>query len=172
MKTFARILILILVSATIGYGYSVVRKDGKKFSGELISQNPQEVVLKQKNGTVLKFKADQIDWEKTTDAVRVEEKKDAKESPVRKEQSVRSSAAGQQKWTGEPISFDFKDVDIRDFFRFIVDFSEMNLIIDPSVKGTLTMKLTDVPWDQALDLVCRTHGLGYQVEGNVVSVDK
>ncbi|HJZ11246.1 MAG TPA: hypothetical protein VJ521_03805, partial [Acidobacteriota bacterium] len=76
------------------------------------------------------------------------------------------------KWTGEPISFDFKDIDIRDFFRFIAELTGLNMIIDPSVKGTLTMKMTEVPWDQVLDLVCRTHGLGYEIEGNVISVDR
>ncbi len=168
-----RTLAVILMSGTIAFGYSVVRKDGKKFSGELVRQNPQETVLKEKDGTVLKFKADQIDWEKTTETLRLEDQqKEAIESSVKKEPLPRDSMTDQSKWTGELISFDFKDVDIRDFFRFIADFSEMNLIIDPSVKGTLTMKLTDVPWDQALDLVCRTHGLGYVVEGNVVSVEK
>jgi type IV pilus assembly protein PilQ len=44
------------------------------------------------------------------------------------------------------------------------------MILDPAVKGTLTIRLVDVPWDQALDLVCRQHGYGYQIEGNVYSV--
>src|SRR4030095_10356187 len=153
---FLRTLILILVWGTIAFGYTVVRKDGKTFFGELVRQNPEETVLKENDGTLVKFKADQIDWEKTKDAVRFEEKKEVEKPPVKKESFDRHSMTGQQKWTGEPISFDFKDIDIRDFFRFIADFSGMNLIIDPTVKGTLTMKLTDVPWDQALDLVCRT----------------
>jgi type IV pilus assembly protein PilQ len=74
------------------------------------------------------------------------------------------------RWTGERISVDFKDIDLRDFFLFIADFSGMNMILDPAVKGTLTIKLTDVPWDQAMDLVCRQYGLGYEIDGKVYSV--
>jgi type IV pilus assembly protein PilQ len=74
------------------------------------------------------------------------------------------------KWRGEKISFDFKDLDIKDFFRFIADFSKTNIILDSGVKGSITMKMKDVPWDQALDVVCKTYGLGYQVDGTVVSV--
>jgi type IV pilus assembly protein PilQ len=74
------------------------------------------------------------------------------------------------RWTGERISVDFKDVDLRDFFLFIADFSGMNMILDPAVKGTLTIKLTDVPWDQALDLVCRQYGLAYEIDGKVYSL--
>jgi type IV pilus assembly protein PilQ len=70
------------------------------------------------------------------------------------------------------FSVDFNDIDIKDFFRFIAEISGMNMILDPAVKGSLTLKLTDVPWDQALDVVCRTYGLGYEISGNVMGVDK
>jgi type IV pilus assembly protein PilQ len=73
-----------------------------------------------------------------------------------------------ENWTGERASFDFKDIDIRDLFRFFADLSGMNLILHPGVKGTITLKLTDVPWDQALDLITKNHGLGYTIEGNVI----
>lgn len=78
---------------------------------------------------------------------------------------------GSSKWVGDPISLDVKDLDIRDFFFFIADISKMNVILDPDVKGTVTMKVHDVPWDQLMDLVCRTHGLGYELNGNVVGVE-
>jgi type IV pilus assembly protein PilQ len=73
-------------------------------------------------------------------------------------------------WTGEPFTFDFKDIDIKDLFRFIADISGLNVILDPSVKGNVTLKLTDVPWDQALDLITRNQGLGYSIEGNVIRI--
>ena len=76
------------------------------------------------------------------------------------------------KWKGERISFDFKDIELKDFFRFIADFSGNDIILDSGVKGTLTMKMKDVPWDQAMDVVCRTYGLGYQVEGKIYRVKK
>lgn len=91
------------------------------------------------------------------------EKKDATETK-------KSTKAEESRWTGERISVDFKDIDLRDFFMFIAEVSGMNMILDPAVKGTLTIKLTDVPWDQVMDLVCRQYGLGYEIDGKVYSV--
>ena len=79
-------------------------------------------------------------------------------------------SGGQKQYTGEPFSFDFKDIDIKDLFRFIADISGLNVILDPGVKGSVTLKLTEVPWDQALDLICKNQGLGYQVDGNVIRI--
>ncbi|MGH9858369.1 MAG: secretin and TonB N-terminal domain-containing protein, partial [Acidobacteriota bacterium] len=76
----------------------------------------------------------------------------------------------QKEYTGEPFSFDFKDIDIKDLFRFIADISGLNVILDPSVRGSVTLKLTEVPWDQALDLITKNQGLGYTIEGNVIRI--
>src|SRR5882762_6780959 len=56
------------------------------------------------------------------------------------------------KYTGEPISVNLKDVDLRDFFRLIHEISGLNVVLDPAVKGSLTIVLDEVPWDQALDI--------------------
>jgi type IV pilus assembly protein PilQ len=77
---------------------------------------------------------------------------------------------GEKQYTGEPFSFDFKDIDIKDLFRFIADISGLNVILDPAVKGSVTLKLTEVPWDQALDLITKNQGLGYTIEGNVIRI--
>ena len=53
-------------------------------------------------------------------------------------------------YTGEPISLNLKDVDLKDFFRLIHEISGLNIIIDPNVTGSVTMVLDSVPWDQAL----------------------
>src|SRR3984957_6742152 len=60
------------------------------------------------------------------------------------------TAAPAGKYSGEPISVNLKDVDLRDFFRLIHEISGLNIVVDPSVKGSLTIVLDDVPWDQAL----------------------
>lgn len=78
--------------------------------------------------------------------------------------------SGEKQYTGEPFSFDFKDIDIKDLFRFIADISGLNVILDPTVKGSVTLKLTEVPWDQALDLITKNQGLGYTIEGNVIRI--
>ena len=73
-------------------------------------------------------------------------------------------------YTGEPISVNLKDVDLKDFFRLIHEISGLNIILDPNVKGTLTLVLDDVPWDQALDIVLQNNGLAKRLEGNVLRI--
>jgi type IV pilus assembly protein PilQ len=89
------------------------------------------------------------------------------------EQKVQASqqpAASGPKYTGEPISVNLKDVDLKDFFRLIHEISGLNVVLDPNVKGTLTIVLDDVPWDQALDIVLKNNDLSRQLEGNVLRI--
>jgi type IV pilus assembly protein PilQ len=88
-----------------------------------------------------------------------------------------ASSSGQQatpaaptKYTGEPISVNLKDVDLRDFFRLIHEISGLNVVLDPAVKGSLTIVLDEVPWDQALDIVLQNNGLDKQLNGNVLRI--
>ena len=81
-----------------------------------------------------------------------------------------SSAASGPKYTGEPISVNLKDVDLKDFFRLIHEISGLNVVLDPDVKGTLTIVLDDVPWDQALDIVLKNNQLSRQLDGNVLRI--
>lgn len=75
-----------------------------------------------------------------------------------------------KKYTGEPISVNLKDVDLKDFFRLIHEISGLNIVLDPNVRGTLTLVLDDVPWDQALDVVLHNNGLGRELEGNILRI--
>jgi len=81
--------------------------------------------------------------------------------------SVSTSSA---RYTGEPISVNLKDVDLKDFFRLIHEISGLNVVLDPAVKGSLTIVLDEVPWDQALDIVLQNNGLDKQLSGNVLRV--
>src|ERR1700687_191487 len=74
------------------------------------------------------------------------------------------------KYTGEPISVNLKDVDLKDFFRLIHEISGLNVVLDPMVHGNLTIVLDDVPWDQALDIVLKNNDLSRQLDGNVLRV--
>jgi len=74
------------------------------------------------------------------------------------------------KYTGEPISVNLKDVDLKDFFRLVHEISGLNVVLDPNVKGTLTIVLDDVPWDQALDIVLKNNDLARQLDGNVLRI--
>ena len=73
-------------------------------------------------------------------------------------------------YTGEPISVNLKDVDLKDFFRLIHEISGLNVVLDPNVHGTLTIVLDDVPWDQALDIVLKNNDLARELEGNVLRI--
>jgi type IV pilus assembly protein PilQ len=87
-----------------------------------------------------------------------------------KTQMAHNPSANGPKYTGEPISVNLKDVDLKDFFRLIHEISGLNVVLDPNVKGTLTIVLDDVPWDQALDIVLKNNNLSRQLEGNVLRI--
>jgi type IV pilus assembly protein PilQ len=86
------------------------------------------------------------------------------------EQKSQQKMASGPKFTGEPISVNLKDVDLKDFFRLIHEISGLNVVLDPDVKGNLTIVLDDVPWDQALDIVLKNNTLSRQLDGNVLRI--
>ncbi len=81
-----------------------------------------------------------------------------------------SDTGGQKVYRGEPITLRLRDADIRDLLRSFSEFSGLNFVIQPGVRGTVTVELTDVPWDQALDLILKTNDLGYELEGNILRI--
>ncbi len=87
-----------------------------------------------------------------------------------KAQAGQQPASTGPKYTGEPISVNLKDVDLKDFFRLIHEISGLNVVLDPNVHGTLTVVLDDVPWDQALDIVLKNNDLARELEGNVLRI--
>lgn len=91
-------------------------------------------------------------------------------APVVPEASPLPQGARAVKFTGEPISVNLKDVDLKDFFRLIHEISGLNVVLDPNVSGRLTIVLDDVPWDQALDIVLKNNGLGKELDGNVLRI--
>src|SRR5215813_12559991 len=70
------------------------------------------------------------------------------------------------------ISLDFKDADINNILRILAEFSGLNIVSSDDVKGKVTVKLANVPWQQALDSVVRAAKLAYVQEGNIIRVDK
>jgi type IV pilus assembly protein PilQ len=85
-------------------------------------------------------------------------------------QAVSATPAAEKKYTGDPISVNLKDVDLKDFFRLIHEISGLNVVLDPSVHGTVTLVLDEVPWDQGLDIVLRNNGLTKEIDGNVLRI--
>ena len=101
----------------------------------------------------------------------------AKTGPARNLAVVQQEEAAQAaqkpaapKYTGEPISVNLKDVDLKDFFRLIHEISGLNVVLDPNVRGQVTLVLDDVPWDQALDIVLQNNQLDRQLQGNVLRI--
>ena len=78
--------------------------------------------------------------------------------------------AEEKKYTGQRISLDFKDADIKNVFRLLADISGLNLVVTGEVQKRVTLRLIDVPWDQALDLLIDTNGLGKTQVGNIVRI--
>jgi type IV pilus secretin PilQ/predicted competence protein len=74
------------------------------------------------------------------------------------------------RYTGNPVSLDFQGADLRAVLRTFSEISGLNLVIDPSIQGTVDVALRDVPWDQALDIILRANKLGYVVDGTIVRI--
>lgn len=73
-------------------------------------------------------------------------------------------------YSGEKLSLNFQDIDVRSVLQLIADFTDLNLVASDSVNGSITLRLQNVPWDQALDLVLKTKGLDQRKIGNVLLV--
>ena len=87
---------------------------------------------------------------------------------------VKETAAEKQKkelaFKGERLSLNFQSIEVRAVLQLIADFTDLNLITSDTVTGNVTLRLKNVPWDQALDIILRSKGLGMVKDGNVISV--
>jgi type IV pilus assembly protein PilQ len=73
-------------------------------------------------------------------------------------------------YTGEKLSLNFQNIEVRSVLQLIADFTDLNLVASDTVKGSITLRLDNVPWDQALELVLKTKGLDKRQVGNVLMV--
>jgi type IV pilus assembly protein PilQ len=104
-------------------------------------------------------------WEQSayqTDTQFVIEVKPVQYDPNKLVQGTRSG------YTGEKLSLNFQNVEVRSVLNVIADFTDLNIITSDTVSGNLTLRLKDVPWDQALDLILQTRGLDMRKNGNVI----
>ena len=83
---------------------------------------------------------------------------------------VPGGGAAPQRYTGNPVSLDFQGADLRAVLRTFSEISGLNIVIDPTIQGTVDVALRDVPWDQALDIILRANKLGYVVDGTIVRI--
>ena len=80
------------------------------------------------------------------------------------------SKSGQMGYAGEKLTLNFQKIDVREALNVIADFTELNMVISDTVSGNLTLRLKDVPWDQALDIILQSRGLDMRKNGNVIQV--
>lgn len=105
---------------------------------------------------------------------KVEPKPKAKPLPKSKHKQFKQTiiAGEPKKYTGEPGDFIFHEADIKDVLLFFGKTYKMNIIIDPGVSGKVTIRLINVPWDQALDLILKQHGLAMIKNGNLITAQE
>jgi type IV pilus assembly protein PilQ len=94
----------------------------------------------------------------------------APQPPAAPPQAPAPPTPGAQQYTGYPISLDFQDVDLRAVLRTFSEISGLNIVIDPTIQGTVNVNLRDVPWDQALDIILRANKLGYVRDGTIIRI--
>jgi len=88
-----------------------------------------------------------------------------------KPSSKRTAGAEEKKeYTGERLTLNFQDIDVRSVLQLLADTSGQNIVVSDSVAGNLTLRLQNVPWDQALDIVLRTKGLDKRRQDNVIII--
>jgi len=81
-----------------------------------------------------------------------------------------TQGAAQSKYSGHPVSMQFEGLDLKAVLRLFAEISGLNIVIDPTVQGSVDVALTEVPWDQALDLILRANKLSYIVDGTIVRI--
>lgn len=89
---------------------------------------------------------------------------------IERERRGFEEAPSEKVYTGRKLSLDFKDADIKNILRLIAEVSDLNIIAGDDVTGKVTMRLVDVPWDQALDVILQARALGMHRVGNVIRV--
>jgi len=89
---------------------------------------------------------------------------------INKPELLREPTLEERVYSGEPLSMEFQDVEIRSVLDILAQFTEMNVVASDSVAGNITLRLINVPWDQALDIILKSKNLGKRENGNVILV--
>ncbi|MGB5327254.1 MAG: type IV pilus secretin PilQ, partial [Gammaproteobacteria bacterium] len=90
-------------------------------------------------------------------------------APISKEEEEKKKKA-KFGFTGERLSLNFQDIEVRSVLQLLADFTGLNLVVSDSVEGNLTLRLKNVPWDQAMDIILKTKGLDQRKAGNVILI--
>jgi type IV pilus assembly protein PilQ len=153
-----------------------VKKEEVKAEEKPVPSIPVEKKIEEKAAPELKKEEVKAE-EKPVPPIPVEKKVAQKTSPsipvekkVVEEKKIVEEGTSQKVYTGRKLSLDFKDADIKNILRLIAEVSNLNIIAGDEVTGKITMRLVDVPWDQALEIILQSKNLGMTRVGNVVRI--
>jgi len=160
-------------------------KEGKEIFID-IKEKPRKIEAKvegpppevKKEEAVAEVKKEEVKKEEKPVTEAKKEEIKAQEKPVlaatvakKGEEEKKTVEEGSEKaYTGRKLSLDFKDADIKNILRLIAEVSNLNMIAGDDVSGKITMRLVDVPWDQALEIILQSRNLGMTRVGNVVRI--
>lgn len=125
--------------------------------------NTIEVLLKSKERPVVQFEHKAVRKE-----IALKELSSKEAVQIEAPPPVVQEAKAEGRYRGKKISLDFQDAEVGPIFRLLADVNDYNLVLDPAVKGKITIKLMNVPWDQALDIILNQTHLNYRVDGNIL----
>jgi len=131
---------------------------------DTFSQGQNAGVLIKPSAAPYKFKSYQVGRELIVDVWPQQRSRKSGQTSITKPSVLKPQ------YSGEKIDLNFQNVNIRSVLQIIAEVAQKNLVVDDSVSGTITLRLLNVPWDQALDLVLKTRGLDKRVVGNVLLV--
>jgi type IV pilus assembly protein PilQ len=137
------------------------------FNETSVKPPPKKIAAAELKEKAPSFPASPTEAESTKTPPPVEPPNSEKQAP---QTEIPKMYPPEKKYTGEKMTLDFSDADIRNILKLIGEISTLNIVWGPEVKGTVSMRLKNVPWDQALDLVLETNDLGMRREGNIIWV--
>lgn len=159
-----------------GLKNSVILNNGEIVNKIKLDQSPNDlkVIVELKGNT---FPLYQISQQQQTLNITFDNKNSkTQENTAQKdinnnEDELKDENTESNSYTGEKISLDFKDADIKNILRLIADISGKNIIISDKAQGKITLKLEDIPWDEALDIILETNNLGKIVTNTVTRIE-
>jgi len=134
------------------------------------------VIMRLRNGQLAQIAWDKIDWlitmevnqrERALAEIRIDTQRSQERDLSAEPQIIEGD---EKKYSGEPVTLEFKDADIRDVLHLFAQITGFNFVIDPQVAGRTSIWLKDVPWDQALEVILRNSNLAMVVEGNIYRI--
>ncbi|MBW2038867.1 MAG: type IV pilus secretin PilQ [Deltaproteobacteria bacterium] len=160
----------VLVKLRRMVAYDVQQEDSRIY---LDFERPEEFRVKKPKPLEVVTVKKPAEVEEVEKPVAVERPKVAPPTPVRKVVPVippPEEELERKVYTGKRITLDFKDADIDNILRLFAEVSNLNIITTEDVKGKVTVRLVDVPWDQALDIILQAKNLGMESIGNVIRI--